>query len=218
MMASHNAVRTMTPEQQQLVADNVGFAVSYVKKYRYCCNNMIEFDDIVQQGYLGLCKAAKRYRPGGEAKFITYAVFWVRKEVNMFLDEHHACVRLPKSRHKITVECEHCEHLYEAQGLEFTCPACFYQQYRYLFEVSRDTSNLADQTGYTDSLAIVTSDRDYIERLMQGLSDRDKHILRLRHYQNLKLREVGEELDLSRERVRQLLAGSMKHLQKKAKK
>jgi RNA polymerase primary sigma factor len=207
----------MTPEQAKLVADNVGFAMQYAQRYHQCCSETVVYDDLVQQGCLGMCEAAVRFDPARGVKFITYAVFWVRQSIHRYLDYNFTSVRVPMSRSEIDVRCEGCGFDYKARDTVFKCPMCGIRQFRNTVWLDRDTSRLPDKGVAPDEEASTRSDGAYIERLMQGLPERDKHILNQRYVADLTLGEIGAGLGLSRERIRQLLDRAMKHLRRRAK-
>jgi RNA polymerase primary sigma factor len=78
--------------QQRLVEANLRFVVSYAKRYRHMGVPLL---DLVHEGNLGLMEAARRFDPGRNVKFITYAVWWVRQAIMHALSEQVRAFTLP---------------------------------------------------------------------------------------------------------------------------
>ncbi len=81
----------------ELVRSNLDFVVRIASKYR---NFGLPFEDLVNEGNLGLVEAARRYDPDVGTKFITYAVWWVRKRILLALDQQVRTVHVPASQIK----------------------------------------------------------------------------------------------------------------------
>jgi RNA polymerase primary sigma factor len=80
---------------EELVKANLRFVVSYAKRYR---NQHVLFLDLINEGNIGLIHAAKKYDPGKNVKFITYAVWWIRQAILHALSEQGGAFRLPPKR------------------------------------------------------------------------------------------------------------------------
>src|SRR6267142_4534157 len=80
---------------EELVKANLRFVVSYAKKYR---NSHVLFLDLINEGNIGLIHAAKKYDPEKNVKFITYAVFCLKKKKLQELSEQGGAFRLPPKR------------------------------------------------------------------------------------------------------------------------
>lgn len=89
------AARIQAGDQQarnELVERNIGLVVSIAKKYR---NQVLSFGDLVQEGCLGLIRAAELFDGSKGFKFSTYATYWIRQAVQRALDNTGATIRLP---------------------------------------------------------------------------------------------------------------------------
>jgi RNA polymerase primary sigma factor len=89
---SHRVREGHRDARDRLVEANLGFVVKVAKEYR---NLGIPFEDLLNEGNLGLLEAARRFDADKGTKFITCAIWWIRKAILAALDEHSSLVRLP---------------------------------------------------------------------------------------------------------------------------
>lgn len=98
---------------EKLTKANLRFVVSVAKQYQ---NRGLSLQDLINEGNLGLLKAAKRFDPSKGFKFISYAVWWIRQTIHQALAEDSRLVRLPvnkiNSMHKITQATSRLEQQY----------------------------------------------------------------------------------------------------------
>ena len=83
--------------RNELVQSNLSFVVKVASEYR---NMGIPFEDLLNEGNIGLIEAAHRYDPGKGTKFITYAIWWIRKSILKALSEQTSLVRVPNYQMK----------------------------------------------------------------------------------------------------------------------
>jgi len=222
---------------KELIESNLRFVVSVAKKYQ---GNGLSLADLINEGNLGLIKAAKRFDHSRGFKFISYAVWWIRQSILQALAEQARLIRLPLNRvgtiTKITRVAEKVEAEIERQPkaneishqLEMT-PDEVVNAMQY----SRRHSSLDTpfQDGEDNSLMDVLEDQHDItpdEQLMREsmkedvmaslgkLADRERHVIEMYYgigrESALTLNEIGEEFSLTRERVRQIKAKAIQRL------
>jgi RNA polymerase primary sigma factor len=222
---------------KELIESNLRFVVSVAKKYQ---GNGLSLADLINEGNLGLIKAAKRFDHSRGFKFISYAVWWIRQSILQALAEQARLIRLPLNRvgtiTKITRVAEKVEAEIERQPkaneishqLEMT-PDEVVNAMQY----SRRHSSLDTpfQDGEDNSLMDVLEDQHDItpdEQLMREsmkedvmaslgkLADRERAVIEMYYgigrESALTLNEIGEEFSLTRERVRQIKAKAIQRL------
>ena len=213
---------------QELVRRNLKFVVSVANKYK---GYRLSLQDLIEEGNIGLIQAAKRFDPTREVKFITYAVWWIRQAIMHGMAEQSGSVKLPikqvgkvyqmgKKRRALTqsLEREPTEkELADDMGFKEDDVHNIMRAYR--TNLSLDAPLKADEsTAYIDLLEspntipyddeiMQESLHAKVELLLKDLKPREEKILRLRFGFNGEaktLEEIGKEIGLSRERVRQI--------------
>ena len=81
--------------RDQMVTANAGLVVTLARRYPLPLG--VDFDDVVQEGFIGLLYAVDRFDPGFGTRFSTYAVPWIRKKILAYLDANAGVVRVPAS-------------------------------------------------------------------------------------------------------------------------
>lgn len=226
-----------TEALSRLVRANLRFVVSVSKQYQ---NQGLTLSDVIDEGNLGLIKAALRFDETRGFKFISYAVWWIRQSILQAQAEQARIVRLPLNKlgsiNKINRTFSVLEQKYErepsiveiAQALELA-PDDVKDAIRNAGKhISMDAplpndeeTNLYDvmsnpEASSPDLGLLMDSLRKEIERALSTLSSRESNILRLYFGLNGKqahtLEEIGEEFCLTRERVRQIKEKAIKRL------
>ncbi len=221
---------------ERLVKANLRFVVSVAKQYQ---NQGLSLGDLINEGNLGLIKAAKRFDETRGFKFISYAVWWIRQSILQALAEQSRIVRLPLNRvgalNKIGKKFSELEQKFEreptaqeiAEQLEMTIPEIAETikiSGRHLSVdapfVSGEDNRLLDvlpneQQPSPDSELIRESLRVDVQQVLTTLHDREAEVIRLYFGldgQCLTLEEIGEKFNLTRERVRQIKEKAIRRL------
>lgn len=222
---------------EKLTKANLRFVVSVAKQYQ---NQGLSLGDLINEGNLGLIKAAKRFDETRGFKFISYAVWWIRQSILQALAEQSRVVRLPLNRvgalNKIGKAFSNLEQEFErepsaseiAEELEMTAyevsdtlkisgkhlslDAPFNQgDDNRLLDVIED-----DQQQPPDDLLLNESLRIEVQRALTTLSDREAEVIKLyfglEREHPLTLEEIGERFSLTRERVRQIKEKAIRRL------
>ena len=79
---------------EKLYNQNRGMICKIASKYQ----SYAEYDDLLQEGFIGLCSAVDAWEPEGGASFIAYAVFWIRQAMQRYIENNGSCVRIPSGQ------------------------------------------------------------------------------------------------------------------------
>jgi RNA polymerase primary sigma factor len=222
---------------EKLTKANLRFVVSVSKQYQ---NQGLTLPDLINEGNLGLIKAAQRFDDTRGFKFISYAVWWIRQSILQALAEQSRIVRLPLNKigsiNKINKAYASLEQQHErppsaeeiATRLEMSemdVKESLRNSGRHVSMdaplVEGEDSNLYDVLNSHDSPnpdddLMVDSLRTEIERSLSTLTPREGDVIRLYFGLNgqhpLTLEEIGEKFDLTRERVRQIKEKAIRRL------
>lgn len=221
----------------ELVNANLRFVVSVAKQYQ---NKGIKLVDIINEGNLGLIKAAQRFDKNRGFKFITYAVWWIRQAIMQAIAENSRLVRLPVNKiglnNKISKAFNQLSHEFfreptieELSDLMEMQPGIIEDAMNFLNShfmsidtpVGEGNESMSDLMFNEDSPSpesglIKNSLCTDIERLLNTLKPRDANILRnfygLNGYVAQPIDKIGNDFGLTRERVRQIKEKSLEKL------
>jgi len=222
---------------EMLIKGNLRFVVSVSKQYQ---NQGLSLPDLINEGNLGLIKAAERFDETRGFKFISYAVWWIRQSILQALAEQSRIVRLPLNKigsiNKINKAYAKLEQQHEREpdsleiaemldipesevkesirnsGRHISMDAPLIQdEENTLYDVLR-----SDETNTPEKELMVESLRKEIDRAISTLTPREADVVRLYFGLNSKhpmtLEEIGEKFDLTRERVRQIKEKAIRRL------
>ncbi len=231
---------------QELVQRNLRFVVSVAKQYSTPINPV---EDLVNEGNIGLILAAEKFKPEMGFRFISYAVWWVRKKILEHLAKDGRMIRLPNNKlsslsklDKKVIEMEQrlgrtidiseliaeFDGEFDAEDIGLLGVLGSYSMDSIDREIGGEDGSgttlgdmLSDDStfGPSDSLAINGDMKSEISRLLSTLKPRDKRIMialyGLDGNAPMALKEIGDEIGISREMVRQIKEKVLKTLKAK---
>ncbi|NPA68772.1 MAG: sigma-70 family RNA polymerase sigma factor [Chlorobi bacterium] len=224
---------------EKLTEANLRFVVSVAKQYQH---QGLSLPDLINEGNLGLMKAAKKFDETRGFKFISYAVWWIRQSILQALAEQSRIVRLPLNQvgavnkiyrfyaefqqkynrepttkeisEALDISTKKIDQVLKAAGKHMSMDAPLTSD-----SDSNSLVDIMENEGIdpSDNMLMKESLLKEIERALSTLPEREAIIIR--HFfgvngEELSLREIGEELGLTRERVRQLKERALRKLRK----
>ena len=221
---------------EKLTRANLRFVVSMAKQYQ---NQGLSLPDLINEGNLGLIKAAEKFDETRGFKFISYAVWWIRQSILQALAEQSRIVRLPLNQvgslnkinkafsrfeqenerrpspeelaDSLDLPAEKVADTLRVSGRHISVDAPFVEgEDNSLLDVLvNDDSPIADRTLINESLSTE------VERALSTLTERERDIIKLFfgiNTQEMTLEEIGEKFGLTRERVRQIKEKAIRRL------
>jgi len=220
----------------KLVTANLRFVVSVAKQYQ---NQGLPLSDLIDEGNLGLIKAAQKFDETRGFKFISYAVWWIRQSILQAIAEDSNLVRIPLNQATIVNKTSKAQARFEQmherrasveelaeelnlpvekvsqtmkinnRSVSVDAPFAEGEDSSLLDVIPNNDSPMADSTLNQESLSTE------VERILQQLSPRERDIVKLSFGiggQEMSLDEIADKMDLSRERVRQIKEKAIRHL------
>ncbi|MGV8090784.1 MAG: RNA polymerase sigma factor RpoD/SigA [Mangrovibacterium sp.] len=222
---------------EELIKANLRFVVSVSKQYQ---NQGLSLPDLINEGNLGLIKAAQRFDETRGFKFISYAVWWIRQSILQALAEQARIVRLPLNKigsiNKINRTFSKLEQEYQREPTPDEVASMLETSSEVVEDAMKVSSHhvsmdaplrdeddnslydimLNNESPSPDNVLITNSLRKEIERTLSTLGEREAEIIKyyfgLNGYPQHTLEEIGEVFGLTRERVRQIKEKSIKKL------
>jgi RNA polymerase primary sigma factor len=224
---------------ERLTRANLRFVISVAKQYQ---NQGLTLSDLINEGNIGLIKAAQRFDETRGFKFISYAVWWIRQSILQALAEQARIVRLPLNKigtiNKINRAFSELEQKYErppsaeelAEFLEVSVEDIKQSLANSSRHLSMDAPLSDDDESSSSLYDILPNDelnnpeknlvkdslRKDIERSLSTLTSRESEVVKMFYGLNgrypLSLEEIGEQFDLTRERVRQIKEKAIRRL------
>lgn len=223
--------------RRRLIQANLRLVVSIAKRYR---NRGMAFNDLIQEGSLGLMRAADKFEPDRGYKFSTYATWWIRQAITRALSDKSRTVRLPVHvTEKLTKLKRDYRHLFaslgrnpsldelarysETPGEKITAllsaekgllsldETVGEDRETALIDFIRDDSSLKPEEAAGEQLLL-----DKINNALAKLSENERSVIEMRfglnQYNPMSLEECGQILGFCRERIRQIQVNAMKKL------
>jgi RNA polymerase primary sigma factor len=221
----------------KLVKANLRFVVSVAKQYQ---NQGLSLPDLINEGNVGLIKAASRFDETRGFKFISYAVWWIRQSILQALAEQSRIVRLPLNQvgslNRVSKEASRLEQKLERRPSSDEIAESLDIPEEKIADVLRISTKhvsvdaplvqgedislldvyMNDSDAGTDEHLIHESLAQEIQRSLSTLTEKERNVINLYYgldtKKSLSLDEIGQKFDLTRERVRQIKEKAIKRL------
>jgi len=223
--------------KNELIKANLRFVVSIAKKYQ---TSGISLLDLINEGNLGLIKAAEKFDPDRGFHFISYAVWWIRQSIMLAISQKSSLIRLPLNR---TADLQKIERVHKklenklgrepsageiAEELEMDN-----EEINHLRNITQDFISLDTTLGDSDDTTILdmvvdhkADSPDYhlfeeslagsLNEVLDTLTGSEKEILCMRYglngYEPMSLQQIGDRFNLSKERIRQIEKKAIRRL------
>ena len=227
--------------KDKLVTANLRFVVSVAKQYQH---QGLTLTDLIDEGNIGLIKAAQKFDETRGFKFISYAVWWIRQSILQAIAEQSRIVRLPLNQvgslnkiskalskfeqenerrpspdelaEELDIPVDKISDTLKVSGRHISVDAPFVEgeDNTLLDVIVNDDSPMADKSLVNESLS-----RE-IDRALSTLSEREKQIVEMFfgiNHQEMTLEEIGDKFNLTRERVRQIKEKAIRRLRNNSK-
>lgn len=224
--------------REQMIRANLRLVVSIAKNYM---NRGLSFMDLIEEGNIGLLKAVERFNPAEECRFSTYATWWIKQSIRRALVNTSKTVRIPSYMVEMVTKWKNASmeltyqlgrHPTPTEVAEIlNIPA---DQERLINRVMRanqtsshavsldnllqGTDSLEDRHSESpDAEVLRESELERIQEFLDALDERQQLVIRrrfgLENTEKKTLKEIGEELGLTRERVRQIEKEAIRKMQ-----
>ncbi len=229
--------------RDKIINANLRFVVRVAKKYQ---NHGLDLTDLISEGNIGLMNAIEKFEPARGYHFISYAVWWINQSILKALSEKSRAIRLPLNRANELVRIEYASNLIngtlsEAEEVEEIAQMLNMQEskVRELMAINNGMVSLDAKATSSESDNSIVGDyfedetyakpedatvknalKNDMNSLLDTLKPNEAKVLRLRYglsgYKPMSLQEIGEECNLTKERVRQIEKKAIFRLQNPA--
>ncbi len=217
--------------RDKMINANLRFVVRVAKKYQ---NHGLDLTDLISEGNIGLINAIEKFEPSRGYHFISYAVWWINQSILKAVSEKSRAIRLPLNRANELVRIEYASNLIngtlsEAEEVEQIAQMLNMSEARVreLLAISNGPVSLDAKASSSENDNSVVGDyfedetyarpeehtvevalKSDVNRLLKTLRPNEAKVIRLRYglggYKPMSLQEIGEECNLTKERVRQI--------------
>jgi RNA polymerase nonessential primary-like sigma factor len=236
-LASHHGDENA---RQRMIQSNLRLVINIAKRYQHTSLPLV---DIIQEGNTGLIHAVEKFDATKGFRFSTYAVWWIKNNIERFIMNHSRTIRVPIHIGKIykrilkagrelelDLQCTH-DVMILAESIDMTLAQVNEVLSYYFNEASLDKTIVTDRDSTTALVDMLEDfsickpneeleDADtlsYLGEVLGHLSERDRKIIELRfglgEEDPLTLHVIGERLSMSRERIRQIINLSLQKIQ-----
>ena len=223
--------------KNQLIKANLRFVVSIAKKYQ---TSGISLLDLINEGNMGLIKAAEKFDPDRGFHFISYAVWWIRQAIILAISQKASLIRLPLNR---TADIQKIEKVHKKLehklGREPTAAEIAEdldmddEEINHLRNITQDYISLDSSYGDSDETTILSmivdsridspdkhvldeSLQEALNAVLDTLTESEKEIIQMRYglnnYEPMSLQQIGDKFHLSKERIRQIEKKAIRRL------
>ena len=209
---------------EKLTRANLRFVVSVAKQYQ---NQGLSLPDLINEGNLGLIKAAEKFDETRGFKFISYAVWWIRQSILQALAEQSRIVRLPLNQVGSLNKISKAFSKFEQENERRPSPEELADELEIPVDKISDTLKVSGRHISVDAPFVEGEDNSLldvlvneslareIDRALSTLTDREKEIIQMFFgigQQEMTLEEIGDKFGLTRERVRQIKEKAIRRL------
>ncbi|MBN2403302.1 MAG: RNA polymerase sigma factor RpoD/SigA [Spirochaetes bacterium] len=223
--------------KDNLIKANLRFVVTIAKKYQ---TSGISLLDLINEGNMGLIKAAEKFDPDRGYHFISYAIWWIRQAIILAISQKTSLIRLPVNR---TVDIQKIEKVHrklENQlGREPTAAEISAEldmdddEVNYLRSISQEYVSLDSSLGDSEEMSVLSTMEDFgtespdkkvldeslkdaLNSVLETLTESERDILKMRFGLNgkkpMSLQQIGDKFNLSKERIRQIEKKAIRRL------
>ena len=182
--------------QNEILTANLRFVFNIASRYK---GNGAAISDLISEGNLGLVKAIQKFDPDKDVKFISYAVWWVRNAMQEFIKKRQATLNIEKEDETLNTPLKHESFGYDKED-------------DYVLKKEAVFSDEEDE----EKRELHKNQKKIVDKILSVLSDRERYIVEeyygISGKKEKNLEEIGNELGITKERVRQIKEQSLKKL------